>query len=153
LWLLLGTSLAVLTITCVNIANLLLARGTARLTEGSVRHALGASRGRLIQQFLTESFTLAITGGALGLLIASAGVTLLLKLLFGDASYVPIPAAPDLRVLAFTFAISCGAAMFFGLLPALRINAEIAPAIRSGSAGIKGSLLSYRKFGIARVLI
>ena len=153
LWLLLGISLAVLTITCVNLANLLFARGTGRRVDDAVRHALGAGRGRLIQQSLTESLTLAIAGGALGLIVASEGVTLLLKLLFGTAHDIPIPTAPDIRVLAFTFTLSCAASILFGLLPALRVNAEIAPEIRRRSPGICGSALSHRRFGIGKILI
>jgi predicted permease len=151
--LLLGISIAVLLITCANVANLLLARGTARTAETSVRLALGASRWRLIRQSLTESLTLAFAGGALGLLAASAGTKLLIALFFRGADYVPIQTSPDLRVLAFTFAVSCGAAIVFGLLPAIRMSSQAGPVIKGASPGIKGSRLSHRPFGLGTVLI
>ncbi len=151
--LLLGISIAVLLITCANIANLLLARGTARTAETSVRLALGASWGRLMRQSLTESLTLALTGGALGLLTASAGTKLLLALFFRGADYVPIQTSPDLRVLAFTFTLSCGAAVVFGLLPAIRMSSQAAPVTKGASPGIKGSRISHRPFGFGAALI
>jgi predicted permease len=151
--LLLGISLAVLLITCANIANLLLARGTARSGETSVRLALGASRGRLIRQSLAESLTLAFAGGAMALLVAWAGARLLLALFFSTADYVPIHAAPDARVLAFTFVLSCSAAVVFGMLPALRMSSEIAPTIRGTVAGIKPASLSHRRFRLGKTLI
>jgi predicted permease len=152
LQLLLGISTAVLLIACANIANLLLARGGSRRAEISVRLALGASRGRLVRQSLTESLTLAFAGGALGLLVALAGTKLLLALVFRGTDYVPIQTAPDLRVLAFTFALSCGAAIMFGLVPAMRMTSEVGPAIKSTSRGILGSV-SRRRFGLSHALI
>lgn len=153
LYLLLGISLAVLLITCANVANLLLARGAARMAETSVRLALGASRGRLVRQSLAESLTLALAGGALGLLAASAGTKLLIALFFRGTDYVPIQTSPDLRILAFAFVVSCGAAIVFGLLPAIRMSSQGAAVIKGASPGIKGSRLSHRSFGLGTVLI
>ncbi len=125
LQLLLAISSIVLLIACANIANLLLARGAARERERSIRLALGASRGRLVRQSLTESLTLALVGGALGVLGASWGVRVLLALVFGGTEYVPFSTSPDLRVLAFALALSCGAAIVFGVLPAIRGSADV----------------------------
>jgi predicted permease len=151
--LLLGISIAVLLITCANIANLLLARGAARTAEISVRLALGASRGRLMRQSLTESVTLALAGGALGLLAAAVGTRLLIALFFRGTDYVPIQTSPDLSVLAFTLTLSCGAAIVFGLLPAIRMSSQVAPVMKGASLGIKGSRLSHRRFGLGAALI
>ncbi len=139
LHLLLGISIAVLLITCANVANLLLARGTARAAEVSVRLALGASRWRLIRQSLTESLTLALAGGALGLWIAVAGTKLLIALFFRGTEYVPIETVPDVRVLAFTFFLSCAAALAFGLLPAIRTTAQGSFILKAASAGVTGT--------------
>jgi macrolide transport system ATP-binding/permease protein len=125
LQLLLAISSTVLLIACANIANLLLARGAARERERSIRLAIGASRGRLVRQSLTESLTLALAGGALGVLVAMWGVRLLLALVFGGTDTVPFSTSPDGRVLAFAFALSCGAAIVFGVLPAIRGSAGV----------------------------
>jgi predicted permease len=138
LQLLLAISAVVLLIACANIANLLLARGFAREAETSIRLAIGASRGRLIRQSLAESLTLALAGGAFGMLVAFWGVHLLLALVFSDTDNLPFSTTPDARVLAFTLALSCASALVFGVLPAIRGSAIVSPrhtrSARFGSA-------------------
>ncbi len=153
LCLLLGICVTVLLITCANVANLLLARGVARRSETSVRLALGAGRGRLIRQLLTESLTLAVAGGALGLLAAESGTKLLIAFFFRGIEYVPIQTSPDARVLAFTLTLSCAAALAFGLLPAFRTTSQISPVTRGASPGVKGSRLASGSIGTGTLLI
>ena len=108
----------VLLIACANIANLLLARATARGHEWSVRLALGASRGRLARQLLIESVLLAAMGAAAGLLVARWVSELLVSQLSRDTAYLELPL--DRRVLAFTASIALAAAVVFGVAPAWR---------------------------------
>lgn len=119
LWTLLGAVAFVLLISCTNVANLLLARGTGRTKELAIRAALGAGRGRLIRQMLTESLVLATLGGALGLGVAFG----LLKVIVA-VSPQSVPrldqAHIDWRVLTFTFVVAFFCALIFGLLPAFR---------------------------------
>lgn len=108
----------VLLIACANIANLLLARCTASRGEIAVRVALGASRGRLVQQVVTESVLLALAGGAAGVGLAFLGTRVILLLVFRGAEYVPIEASPSIPVLAFAFALSVATGVIFGMAPA-----------------------------------
>src|SRR5262249_52246012 len=126
---------AVLLIACANLANLLMARGAARVREVSVRLALGASRGRLLRQSLTESMLIAIAGGAVGVALAPSPPPPLLAIAFRGASFVPISTAPNFEVLGFALAISLLTGVIFGVAPALMMaRSDVADALRAQGA-------------------
>jgi len=110
----------VLLIACANIANLLLARAAARKREISVRMAIGAGRGRVIRQLMTESLLLSFLGAGGGLLFAVWGSPLLVRLLSKTGNELQLDVAPDVRVLAFTIVVAILTGLLFGLAPALR---------------------------------
>jgi len=121
----------VLLIACANIANLLLARSTARRAEVAVRMALGAGRRRLIRQILTESVLLSCIGGLAGLIVAYAGSHTILGLAFPEARNMPVDANPSLPVLGFAFLVSLLTGVLFGLAPAwFATHAQPAEALR-----------------------
>ena len=136
LLLLLGCVALVLVIACVNVANLLLARASARERELAVRAALGGGRGRLIRQLLTESVVLASIGGALGVMFAAGGIRWLVAALPSG-----VPRTTEIALsgptLAFTLAVTILTGMAFGLLPALRATSGrgSANAVRAGRSG------------------
>jgi len=121
LLILLGAVAFVLLIACVNIANLMLARATARQQEFAVRSAMGAGRGRLLTQLLLESLPIAVFGGAAGILIASWGIKLLESLIPSDLPRFN-PIAINTSVLVFSAAISLLTTLFLALAPALFIS-------------------------------
>jgi predicted permease len=124
----------VLLIACANIANLLLARSTARRTDLSLRMALGAARSRIIRQIFTESVLLGCLGGLAGLVVAYAGSHVILSLAFPDAKNSPIHADPSLQVLGFAFLISLLTGILFGTAPAwVSSHAQPAEALRGSS--------------------
>jgi putative ABC transport system permease protein len=144
LWLLLGAVTFVLLIGCANVANLLLASGASRQKEIAIRTALGASRWRVMRQLFTESTILALTGGAVGLLIAYWGLAAIIKLLPGDFPRLN-EIHMDVRVLAFTFAASVLTGMLFGLAPALQISrSDVQDSMRESGRGLTGSLRKSR---------
>ena len=140
----------VLLIACANIANLLLARATARRREIAVRIAIGAGRTRLVRQMLTESLLLAFCGGALGVLFASWASGTLLAMVSKGPEPVPLNVGPDGRALAFTVLISVATVLFFGIVPALRATrVDLAPALKE-AAGVVSARSSS---GMANALI
>src|SRR6185295_5458273 len=116
-----GAVLFVLLVACANVANLLLARSTARHKEITIRPAIGAGRRRLVTQLLTESLLLAVCGGALGLFLATWGVGLI-EVFGGKINPMFNGIHIDLRTLAFTVGLSIITALLFGLAPALQIS-------------------------------
>src|SRR5947207_5962502 len=137
---LLGAVAFVLLMACVNVASLLLARAGSRQQEVAIRAALGAGRGRLVRQLLTESIVLALAGGMLGLVIAWFGTRFLLLLSRGQLPRT-LDVAMDWRVLLFSLALSVLTGLLFGLVPALRISAPaLQGALREGGRGLAGSV-------------
>jgi predicted permease len=147
-------SAVVLLIACANVMNLLLSRASGRSREIAVRLAMGAGRGRLIRQLLTESLVIAILGGALGLLVAQAGANL-----FSQARVpIDVPLIVDVKlnpqVLLFALLISALSALLFGLVPALQsTKPDLVPALKSTGApeGRRRRLLGRDALVIAQV--
>jgi putative ABC transport system permease protein len=129
----------VLLITCANLANLLMARTTTREKEIAIRSALGASRVRVIRQLLTESVLLSLIGGLLGLLVAVAGLRLLISLNPGNIPRMET-ASLDATALLFTFVISLLTGVIFGVVPALQATRlDLNSVLKEGGRGTGGS--------------
>ncbi|HTR38038.1 MAG TPA: ABC transporter permease [Bryobacteraceae bacterium] len=148
----------VLLIACTNVAGLLLVRGNAQRREIAVRSALGASRGRLIRQLLTESLMLSLAGGAFGLVIGLAGIRAILGLYPGNPLLAPLnmihiprigengsAVSLDWRVLAFTLSISLFTGVLFGLIPAFQASRVDLVRDLKESSGRTGSGLRQNK--------
>jgi predicted permease len=129
--LLLAVSL-VLLVACSNVANMLLARGLSRRREFAIRLSIGAGKGRLLQQLLSESLLLAALGGALGLALAQAATRVMVAAVPADAGPLQLELSPDWRILLYTLAVSLGAGLLFGLFPALNLlRSNLTPALKS----------------------
>jgi predicted permease len=151
LWLLLGITGLVLLIACANLANLMLARASARERDMAVRAALGASRSRLLRQLLAEGSVLAIGGAILGSAIASAFTRSVLWLLKTQNTELHLDLGPDWRVLVFTAIVALGTCLLFDLIPALR-SSRATPnmALKSGN---RGTTAGRERFSFQRALV
>lgn len=155
----------VLLIACANVANLLLARATGRRREMAIRAAIGASRGRIIRQLLTESVVLSLAGGALGLLLGLLGIRGLLAINTASLPFVGENGAQvgvDWRVLVFTLVVSLGTGILFGLIPALQSSRTDLTTALKESGGRSGtgfrqnkarSLLVVTEVALALILL
>jgi predicted permease len=146
----------VLLISCANVAGLMLSRATARQKEIAVRLALGAGRGRVIRQLLTESVLLSFAGAGLGVLLAYWGASALAAFASANRfSNFQINAEPDMVVLGFTVAVAALTGMLFGLAPAFRgTRINVAPALKENSGSISGtSFGGMRRFGLGSGLV
>jgi predicted permease len=151
LWILLAIAGAVLLIACANLANLMLARASAREREIAVRLAMGASRGRLIRQMLSESLLLATGGALLGALLAQWLSQALVSLLSTTSTAMYFNLDPDWRVLGFTAALAVATCALFGLAPALRATrAEPGTVMKATGRGVTAG---RDRFGLRRALV
>jgi putative ABC transport system permease protein len=151
LWLLMGLTGLVLLTACANLANLMLARASAREREIAVRLAIGASRRRIVCQLMAESLLLACLGAAAGAVLARWLSAALVAFLASKANPVFVDLRPDGRLLLFTAAVSALTCVLFGLAPALRAT-QIAPGAVMKSGG-RGLTPSRERFGLRRALV
>ena len=137
---LMGAVVLLLLIACANVGNLLLARGAGRAREISVRLSLGASRGQIVRQLLTESAVLSIVAGIAGVALAAAGVRAFAAAATGTGEPYWLEFPIDGRALTFFAAVCLGTAILFGLVPALHTSrADLIGTLRDGERGVAGS--------------
>jgi predicted permease len=151
LWIVMAIVGLLLLITCANVANLLLARANAREKEVAMRLALGAGKGRLVRQLLTESILLGLGGGVMGVGLAYWGNSMLLALMARGRSPVSLSARPDLKVLAFALGVSLFTALVFGTIPAWRA-ADVDPS-RGLAQNARNSAASATRFRLGKSLV
>ena len=145
---LLGATAIVLVLSCVNVANLYLARGFARRRENALRLALGASRGRIVRELLVQSLILAVGGAALGLLIAPGVIRALVSFLPTGPSGIDLVTDINLRVFGFALGAACATAVLFSLAPAFRAaRAHPSLALKEESTAVSGGV------GLRKVLV
>ena len=151
LLILMGMVVLVLLIACANVANLLLARATARRREIGIRLSMGASRGRLVRQLLTESIVLAAAGCAAGCALSVWGSRVLLALISPRNAPVSLDLSPDLRILGFTAATCILTGLLFGLGPAFRATrVDLTPALKRG---VPAARKSMPRLGAGKTLV
>ena len=151
LWLLLAIAGLVLLIACANLANLLLARASAREREIAVRHALGASRGRLVRQMLIESLLLAVAGAALGAWLAQVLSKYLVAYLSTTNNPIFLDLGPNWRVLGFAAGLAIVTCLLFGLVPAMRATRGNAAKVMNSSG--RANTASRERFSLRRALV
>jgi putative ABC transport system permease protein len=151
LWLLLATAALVLLIACANLANLMLARATAREREIAVRLALGASRGRIVRQLLAESLLIAAAGAGAAAFVGQSLSQILVAALTTQGDRVTVDVTGDLRVFLFIALLAAIACAIFGLVPAVRATATSPGAAMK--AGSRNSTDTRERFGLRRVLV
>jgi predicted permease len=143
-----------LLLACANVANLLLARAAGRQRELAVRVALGAGRGRLVRQLLTESILLAAVGGAVGLLLAQWGDSLLLRMVSSKPTPIPLDVHPDLVVLSFSVGVTLLTGVLFGLAPALRATRlDLNQVLRGAARNISGAEGGSGRLPMGKLLV
>lgn len=151
LWILMAITGLVLLIACANLANLLLARATAREREIAVRLAIGASRARLVRQLLAESLLLAFAGAISGTALAALMTRAMTALISTPDAPVFVDVTPDWRVLLFTSGLAIATCLLFGLLPAMRATV-LAPATAMRAGG-RGMTAGRERFNLRRGLV
>ncbi len=151
LWLLLGMTGLVLLIACANLANLMLARSSAREREIAVRLSLGASRGRLLRQFFAETALLAAIGMVLGVALAQVVVRALVVSLTTEENSIHLALGLDWRVLLFAGAAAVATCLLFGALPAARVTRMQPDSVLR--AGGRGLTTSRQRFSMQRILV
>ena len=151
LYMLMAVVALVLLIACANVANLLLARATARQKEIGVRLALGAGRARVLRQFLVESLVLAAAGGVAGAVFAVAGVKLLMSMASRGPNPVTLDVSPDLKVLLFTTGVCLLTGLIFGLAPAWQSSrVNVSRTLKEAGRGLTGS---SARIGLGKILV
>jgi len=151
LWLLMGISALVLLIACANLANLMMARASARQREMAVRVALGASRSRLIRQVLAESLLLAVVGSVCGAVLAQGLSRFLVAFLSTQSTTLFLNLHSDWRVLTFTGGLAILTCLLFGLAPAIQAS-HTAPGEAMKATG-RGLTAARQRFGLRRTLV
>jgi predicted permease len=155
LYVLMGAVVLVLFIASANVASLLLARGAARRREISIRLAMGASRGSIASQLLTESVLIALLGGAVGIALASSAAGTLVAML-DPGNALPLDIRPDARILTFTTCTAVLTGLLFGLFPAFQAGrSELNPALKesTGIVGRRPRLVARRALVVAQVAL